>query len=245
MKLRSLMVALLAMALLLGGCKKDAVGSIAADLLYEKMGVSQQEGHFFFAGKVLSALSDSKQITYYEEQMEKNTFYQVEITDDFFGCMPDRVVTVCVLGGSENFPNRQALEPKAEYIFDTTLWLCDGEAVFLLPTFYDALPEKSGEDLYYTDRNGKGLLEDSYEDYKAAAIAMAETSGYSPETVLNSMKERLELAEKERTVARFEELKFADLDVAAVKAVNDLAVAYSEKCSTAEKTWEGIKDILE
>ncbi len=246
MKLRNIMLLLLSLVLLLSGCSSEDEAShpTTSEHLYERAAVSQAGGHFFFAGEVLSAATDSKQITYYEEQVEKNTFYQVEITDDLFGCMPERVITVCVLGSSENFIDRFALEEGEEYLFDTTLWVHDGAPVFLLPTFYENLPQVSDGALYYTDDSGKYLLDVDYEGYTTRLADMAADNNYTPKTVLNAAKERLELAATEQTVQHFEELKFTDPNKDLIRAVNRDAAALAEKAAVAENTWSEIKELL-
>ena len=105
---------LLAVVLLLGGCAKAPEGQVEQEVLFEKTAASLAEGHLFFAGRVTSALAEPKQITYYDAEAGKNTFYRVEITEDFFGCLPNRTLTVCVMGNSENFAERENLEKGKE-----------------------------------------------------------------------------------------------------------------------------------
>ncbi|MBQ7090028.1 MAG: hypothetical protein IJN82_02825 [Clostridia bacterium] len=246
MKLRKMMALLLAMLLLLCGCssEEEQPHAVTSGYLYERMEVAQKNGNFFFAGEVLSAMTDSKQITYYEEQTAKNTFYQVEITNDPFGCMPERVVTVCVLGSGENFIERFALEEGEEYLFDTSLWVHEGAAVFLLPTFYENMPQVEDDALYYTDRTGKYLLDVDYATYLAQLTERAAENGYTPKKVLDAAKAQLEEAANDRTVKHFEELDFEKLDEALIKAVNRDAAALAETAEKTPETWVGIKELL-
>jgi len=246
MKLRNLLLLLLSAVLLLSGCssEQEVSNEVTAEYLYERANVAQKEGHFFFAGTVLSVATEEKQITYYEEQVEKNTFYQVEITNDLFGCMPDRVITVCILGTSDNFIDRLALEEGEEYFFDTTLWVHEGAAVFLLPTFYENLPQISDDALYYTDKGGKYLLDIDYKTYTGYLTEQAEKNGYTPEAVLAAAKARLELAATDRTPEHFEKLEFSKPDNALIKGVNRDAAALLKKVNAAKNTWNEIGDVL-
>lgn len=222
----------------------QTAGTSEMGLVYERMSVSLERGSFFFAGEVLSSQTDTKQITFYEEEMPKSTFYRVKVTEDYFGCMPERELTVCVGGSGESFRNRMPLEEGKEYVFEATLWLMDGKAIFLLPSFYDVLPEISDGDLYVTDLSGKYLLEDDYATYCAQMKALAKEVGYGPETVLRAMDMRLELAANDRNVIFFKNQKFTKLDEGAIQAVNRNAAALRERLSATEKTWEGIKELL-
>ena len=246
MKMRNILLAVLCVLLLLCGCSSEEQpnDAVTVDYLYERAEVAQKAGNLFFAGKVLSVVTETEQITYYEEQTDKNTFYQVEVTDDLFGCMPNRVVTVCVLGSSDQFIDRFALEEGEEYLFDTTLWVHGGEAVFLLPTFYENMPRVSDGALYYTDDSGKYLLDADYATYTAQLKKMAGETVYTPEAVLSAAKERLELAASDRTVARFEELEFEKLDRALIEKVNQDATALAEKAKSVAATWSGIEELL-
>ena len=246
MKMRNLLLLMLCLLLMPSGCSSEQVPSnaVTAEYLYERAEASQNGGHFFFAGEVLSVMTDAKQITYYEEQTAKNTFYQVEVTNDLFGCMPDRVITVCVLGTSEHFVDRFPLEEGEEYLFDTTLWVHGGAAVFLLPTFYENLPQISGDSLYYTDDSGKYLLDVDYEAYTVRLTEMAKETGYGAQKVLAAVKERLELAAKDRTVEHFEKAEFEKPDQELIKGVNRDAAALLRKAEKAPESWSGIEEFL-
>ena len=131
---RNVAALLLALLVLLTGCSKQELGQMPLEELLEKTPVSMEEGHLFFTGKVTAASVMNRMISFYEVETEKSTFYQVEVTDDPFDCMPDRTLTVCILGSAESFGERNALQKDKEYLFDTSLWVQEDEAVLLLPT---------------------------------------------------------------------------------------------------------------
>lgn len=238
-------ILLLALCLLLTGCKDSGESAVKPmEELLEKTPASLAEGHFFFAGTVTSSATLPEMISYYETETEKNTFYTVEVTDDFFGCLPDRTLTVCVLGSTENFGSRAMLEKNAEYIFDTSLWVQEEEPVFLLSTFYEALPERSGESLFYTTgQEGKAVVSGSYQDYRARLLALAEEAGYGPELVLSAAKDRLQSA-VERDYAYFEALSFTVADSAALAITNQTAAALLDSAAATPASWEGIRGLL-
>lgn len=244
MKKRNLLAGLLALALLLCGCSEEAAGSVELESLLEKTEVSAAEGHVFFTGKVTSAMAEAKMISYYDAESEKSTFYKVEVTDDPFGCLPEQTLTVCVLGNTENFIDRTPLEKGKEYLFDTTLWVQEDQAVLLLPTFYLALPEREGDVLYYTDQAGKAMVKGSYQDYWTRLKELAAGQNYGPETVLAAAKDRLKSA-AERDAAYFEGLGFTGLDRAALSATRQTAAALLAQAENAENTWEGIQALLQ
>ena len=241
---RKIIALLAALLLLLTGCGEEATGEKPLAELLEKTPVSMQGGHFFFTGKVTEASAMKKMISFYEVEAEKSTFYQVEIIDDPFGCMPERTVTVCILGGAETFGERIPPEKNKEYLFDTTLWVQEDEAVFLLPTFYESLPEREGEVLYYTTTEGRGVVKGSYADYLARLQTLATENNYTAQTVLDAAKERLKSA-TERDAAFFKDLKFESVDQVALDKTNKKAADLLQKAESAEKTWEGIRGILE
>lgn len=243
MKKHNLAALLLALMLLLCGCSEKTSGTKDLDELMEKTAVSLEEGHFFFAGKVTSAMAEAKMISFYDAEAEKSTFYKVEVTDDPFDCLPARTLTVCVLGNTENFSDRMTLEKGKEYLFDTTLWVQGEEAVLLLPTFYLALPERDGAILYYTDQEGKALVNGSYQDYLERLLELAEQESYGPGTVLEAAKNRLQSA-AERGTAYFEELEFTNLDSAALSTTVQTAAALLEQAGRTEPTWAGIRELL-
>lgn len=245
MRKHNLVALVLALALLLCGCgKKEASGTKTLESLMERTSASLEEGHFFFAGKVTSAVAEAKMISYYEAEAEKSTFYKVEVTDDPFGCLPSRTLTVCVLGNTENFSDRMTLEKGKEYLFDTTLWVQETEAVLLLPTFYLALPEREGDVLYYNDQAGKALVSGSYQDYLEKLAALAEEKQYSAATVLSAAKSRLQSA-SQRDAAYFEGLEFASVDTEALNTTVQTAAILLERANSTESTWAGIQGLLQ
>ena len=142
--------AVLAALLLLTSCSKSDPSVLSLDTLFYRTEASLAEGHLFFAGKVISAAQQNRAITYYESETEVNTFYQVEVTEDFFGCLPERTLTICVMGTDAHFVSRTELQSDTEYLFDVNAWAGEDEMLFLLPTFYEALPQREGEYIYYT-----------------------------------------------------------------------------------------------
>lgn len=245
MKKRNLISMLTALLLLLCSCGGNPSGdTIKSADFFEKAAVSLEEGHIFFTGKVLSAVAEAKTITYYDSQAEKSTFYQVEVTDDPFGCMPARTLTVCVLGRTENFPKRVNLEKNKEYLFDVNLWVQGEETVLLLPTFYQALPERVEDVLYYTDNSGKAVMDCSYTAYYKKLLALAQENGYTAATVLAAAKERLQNA-TQRNAEYFEKLEFTDLDRAAITKTVQTAEVLLARANGTQTTWEGIKELLQ
>lgn len=243
-KMKRRIIALLAVfLLLLCGCDQKSNGVKPMEELFEKTPVSMEEGHLFFAGKVKAASAIKQTISFYEAEAEKNTFYKVEVTDDPFGCMPDREVTVCILGAADTFNERTLLLEDKEYLFDTSLWVQGDEVVFLLPTFYESLPERDGDALYYTTAAGRSAVDGSYADYSARLSALAKENAYGPEQVLTAAKERFKSA-KERDIAYFEKLKFEHLDGDVLTKTNQTAASLLEQADQAEKNWEGIRDLL-
>ncbi|MBQ8893769.1 MAG: hypothetical protein IJ043_05095 [Clostridia bacterium] len=245
MKKHNLLALLLALLLLLCGCsgQTESSGTKKLEDLFEKTAASLAEGHLFFTGKVTSALAEAKDISFYEAESEKNTFYKVEVTDDPFGCLPERTLTVCVLGNTENFIDRTPLQKGKEYLFDTTLWVQGEEAVLLLPTFYLVLPERQGDALYYTDQQTTAAVDGSYQDYLDQLRALAEENGYSAAGVLAAAKTRLESA-VERDSAYFEALEFETVDSGALNTTIRTAKTLLAKANAAQPTWEGIEELL-
>ena len=234
---------LLAAVLLLGGCAKAPDGRVELEDLFEKTSASLAEGHLFFAGKVTSALAEPKQITYYDAETGKNTFYRVEITEDFFGCLPERTLTVCVMGNSENFAERENLEKGKEYLFDCALWMEEDQAILLLPTFYQALPERAEEKLLLTQEGKTSAVKGSYSDYKEKLQTMATESGYTSSLVLQKVKDQLQAASL-KDVAYFEKLEFEKPDRELINATVAGASARVRAAEQAEESWEGIKELL-
>ncbi len=236
---------LLAGILLLGctACKEPA-DEKGTESLLETAEVSMNEGHFFFIGKVLSVVNEKKMITFYDAAIEKNTFYRVEITDDLFGCLPERVITVCVYGTGASFKNRKSLEKGKEYFFDTQLWADAQEPVFLLPTFYSGMPERQGEHLLLNEPEGTFDL-GRPDDYREELLALANRVGYGAKTVMTGMKRQLELAIQNSNKAHFDALDVKDTDEAFLAEVTATARRLSEKADAADETWNGIRGVLE
>ena len=225
---RRIIALLVALLLLLTGCAQKNTGEKPMEELL---------------GKVTEASAMKKMISFYDVEAEKSTFYQVEVTDDPFGCMPDRTITVCILGAADTFSERIALQKNKEYLFDTSLWVQEDEAVFLLPTFYESLPEREGNMLYFTTVDGRGTVDGSYEEYLARLQTLAAENEYTAQKVLDAAKERLKSA-AERDAESFEALKFESVDREALNKTNKKAADLLQKAETAEKTWEGIRGLL-
>jgi len=240
---RNVVALLIALLVLLSGCTKQELGQKPLEELMEKTPVSMEEGHLFFTGKVTAASVMNRMISFYEVETEKSTFYQVEVTDDPFDCMPDRILTVCILGSADSFGERNALQKDTEYLFDTSLWVQEDEAVLLLPTFYQSLPEREGDDLYYIGAEGRERVKGSYRDYLDRLQALAEENKYSAQRVLEAAEGRMKSA-AERDADYFKELKFEKTDAEAILKTNKKAADLLAKVKTAEKTWEGIRELL-
>ena len=246
MKKHNLIALMVVLLLLLCGCKQEeaaAEGSMKLEELFARTAASVEEGHFFFAGKVASAMAEKKMISFYDVETEKSTFYKVEVTEDPFNCLPDRTLTVCIMGNTENFPDRNVLEKGKEYLFDTTLWVQEEEVVMLLPTFYEVLPECREEALFYTDQSTTVVINGTRADYWAQLKKMTEEKGYAPQTVLSGIQGRLQQA-IERNADYFEELKFEALDRAALSRTVTTAEALLEQAKNTEPTWGGIEELL-
>ena len=234
---------LLAAVLLLSGCAKAPDAQVELEDLFERTSASLAEGHLFFAGRVTSALAEPKAITYYDAEAGKNTFYRVEITEDFFGCLPERTLTVCVMGNSENFAQRENLEKGKEYLFDCSVWMEEDQVILLLPTFYQVLPERAEEKLMLTQEEKTYMADGSYSDYKEKLQTLAQENEYSPSLVLQKVKEQLQAASL-KDEAYFEELEFEKIDGDLIKATVAGASARLQAAEQAEKSWEGIKELL-
>lgn len=245
MKKHNLIALLMLLMLMLSGCRQESGedGTKEMDELFVKTGASLEEGHIFFTGKVLSAMAEERMISFYEAETAKSTFYTVEVTDDPFGCLPDRTITVCVLGNSDNFLDRTLLKKNKEYIFDTTFWVLEDQAVLLLPTFYLVLPDREGDHLYYTSPAGSLEINGTYQDYWAKLKAMADERGYSAEKVLTAAKDRLEDA-VQRDAVYFQKLKFQKIDVDALVQTVETAKVLLDRAKNTQPTWEGIKELL-
>lgn len=239
--MRKFAALLLAVALLLSGCGRGAPET-DLDPLFTATETALSAGDFFFRGKVVSVLSTSRQISFYEADMGGNTFYGVEVTDDYFGCMPERIVTVCVLGSKEGFPNRTTLIKGREYLFDVSLWVQGEEPVFLLPTFYSALPEYRDGTLYWFDGE-ETVSPGRFEDYRARFDALA--ASYGPETVLTAVRERLALAAERNSGDFFTDLGFEQVDTDLLTQTAETAAALLARAEQTETSWEGIRELLQ
>lgn len=242
-KQTKLFALLLAVVLLVSGCAKAPDGQVALEDLFEKTSASLGEGHLFFAGRVTSALAEPKQITYYDAEAGKNTFYRVEITEDFFGCLPNRTLTVCVMGNSENFAERENLEKGKEYLFDCSIWMEEDQVILLLPTFYQALPQREGEKLLRTQGEETAAVKGGYSEYKEKLKSLAAESGYDPALVLQKVKDQLQAASL-KDEAYFEKLEFENPDRALINATVAGASARLKAAEQTEESWKGIKELL-
>ena len=234
---------LCALALLLSGCVREQKSGYSFEEMTLTLDAAVAEGHLFFAGEVLSAGTNKQMITYYDVEAEENTFYQVKVTEDFFGCMPEEPITVCIYGTAGQFADRSNLEKGKEYLFDTTLWVHGEEAVFLLPTFYEGLPERQGETLYYTVGGKTSLVEKSYEDYKEHLFALAEEKGYGPALVKKGMVSHLEQAVLKDS-AYFADLSFQKADESHLAATAATAQNLLEQLKNAAEDGEALRGIL-
>lgn len=231
------------LALLLCGCNTEKDTRYSFEELTLTMDAAVAEGHFFFAGEILSVGTNQTMISYYEMEAEENTFYQVQVTEDFFGCMPEEPITVCIYGTAGNFSNRSNLEKGKEYLFDTTLWVHGEEPVFLLPTFYEGMPERVGETLYYTTGGQPALVDATYADYKDHLFALAEEKGYDPALVQRSMISFLEQAAL-NDAAHFADLTFERVDAAHLDVTVAAAKTLLEQTKNSAAEWAALKEIL-
>lgn len=228
--------------LLICSCSKQG-GSGRLESLFTTTESSFQVGRFIFGGQVLGIKNDERLISYYDAPMGDNTFYSVRVTEDFFGYMPERNITVCILGNSETFPDRASLEKGKEYLFEVALWMDEEEIVFLLPTFYSALPELKDGKLYAMEE-GKRLLCGSLADYKGALLKKAEESGYSAATLLGGMKLQLENAAGRGDASYFKERRFEKVDEDALQKTASSAATLLKKVEKAEATWDGVGEVI-
>lgn len=243
MKKLKFLCAVLAAMLLLTACSKSDPSVLSLDTLFYRTEASLAEGHLFFAGRVVSATQQNRAITYYDSETEANTFYEVEVTEDFFGCLPARTLTVCVMGTDAHFVSRTELRSDTEYLFDVNAWAGEDEMLFLLPTFYEALPQREGEYIYYTKGETRYAVEGDYAAYKQALFAMAEEQGYGPAAAWNAIQANLQSAAK-KDAAYFKELKFEAIDKEAIGQVTAFAADRLAQIKTAPKAWAEIQEVL-
>lgn len=241
MKMLNWIAMILAVAMLLCGCSKSEDDVLTLESLFYRTEVAMQEGQLFFAGKVLNVVKQDRAITYYERETIENTFYEVEVTEDFFGFMPERTLTVCVMGTGEHFVSRTELNKGEEYIFQVQAWAGEEEMLFLLPTFYEAMPQKDGEYLYYTKGNSRYAVDGGYEEYKQMLLDLADQYSYTAQGVGESIFSNLQEASK-RNAAYFEKLEFKTIDRATLDSIAAFAAARSK--INAPKNAQEIKEIL-
>ncbi len=232
---------MIAFMLLLCGCQAEKKEGYPFEEMTLTLDAAVAEGHFFFAGEVLAAGTNKETISYYEMEAEENTFYQVKVTEDFFGCLPEEPITVCIYGTAGHFANRSNLEKGKEYLFDTTLWVHGEEAVFLLPTFYEGLPERQGEALYYTAGGQTALVDADFKDYQAHLFALAEEKGYTPALVKSAMAGMLEQAAA-RDATKFSE--FERVDQEHLQLTVDTAKILLEQTKNTAAEWAALREIL-
>ncbi|MBR4087089.1 MAG: hypothetical protein IKK30_04445 [Clostridia bacterium] len=228
-------------AVLLCGCSKSQENVMKLEDLFYRTEVAMEEGQLFFAGKVLSVQKQDLDITYYESETVANTFYEVEVTEDFFGFLPERTLTVCVMGTGEHFISRTEPEKGGEYLFQVKPWAGEEEMLFLLPTFYEALPRREGEYIYYTKGKQRYAVDGGYEDYKQMLLDLADRYSYSAQGVGEAIYSDLQAASK-KDAAYFEELDYKTIDRAALDGI--AAFAAERGNTAAPKTAQEIKEIL-
>ena len=243
-KINKLLALLLVFSLLLCGCNgKDRAGQAMMEEFLEEAEGAMVGGELFFAGKILGMAAEDRLISYYDAEMGKNTFYSVEVTEDLFGIMPDRTITVCVLGNSETFPDRNLLIKGKEYYFHTYLWVEGEELIFLLPTFYTALPEREGEMIYATYEDTRYLC-GSDEEYRQGLKAAEEKAGYGAAAVW--LRAETAFAEAGRKDAKyFENLKMKVKDPVLLKQTQRAAKELAGRLEKIDKTWEGLGGVFE
>ena len=241
MKKINLCAWLMLFALLLGGCKGSQEDLIPLEDLFYRTEVAMGEGQLYFAGKVLEKTYEDREITYYESESTSNTFYKVEATDDFFGFLPERTLTVCVMGTGEHFVSRAELEKGKEYLFQVNPWAGENEIIFLLPTFYEAMPQKEGEYLYYTKGETRYAVDGGIQDYKNRIDELAKEYGYTASAVGAAIIKNLQTA-SERDASYFEKLKYETVDRATIDGIADFAK--NKSLASAPQTAEEIKGIL-
>ncbi len=228
-------------AVLLCGCSKSQEDVMKLEDLFYRTEVAMEEGQLFFAGKVLSVQKQDRAITYYDSETIANTFYEVEVTEDFFGFLPERTLTVCVMGTGEHFVSRTEPEEGKEYLFQVNAWAGEEEMLFLLPTFYEALPQREGEYIYYTKGNLRYAVDGGYEDYKQMLKDLADQYGYTAQGVGKAILTNLQAASK-KDAAYFEDLEFKTIDSAAIDGI--AAFAAERGNIAAPQNAKQIKEIL-
>lgn len=234
---------LMAALLILSGCQSNDPSTLTYETMFEKTASSLKEGHLFFAGKVLEVAQKAEPITYYEGETPANTFYKVEVVEDYFDLLPERTLTVCIMGTTDQFSTRTDLEKNGVYIFDCTVWMHGEEVVLLLPTFYNGLPQWEGEFLSFTEKGVRYAVQGTYEEYKEALKELAEEQGYGPKAVMDAAKARLASA-GQKDAAYFEELEFETVDADFIGTTVAAANARLQVAEKLQATNEGVKELL-
>lgn len=229
--------------LLLSGCAQVKETNYKLDEVTTTLDSALEEGHFFFAGKVLTASTTQKMITYYDVSAEAHSVYQVQVTEDYFECMPEEPITVCVYGTKSNFNERVNLTKGEEYIFDVTLWVQEDQVIYLLPTFYESMPQKDGESLYYTADGKTAVVKGGYSAYRSHLLQRAKDLDYTPKRVLDAMAAMMKDAAL-RDAAFFKEKDFAKVDETLLKRTTTKASELLKRIEGKAPAWESISRVL-
>lgn len=232
-----------AVLLLVSGCSAPAETSYKLEEVTLTLDNALEEGHFFFAGKVLTASTTQQMITYYDVDAEAHSVYQVQVTEDYFECMPEEPITVCVYGTKSNFNERVNLTKGEEYIFDVTLWVQEDQVMYLLPTFYESMPQKDGESLYYTADGKTAVVKGGYSAYRSRLLQRAKDLDYTPKRVLDAMAAMMKEASL-RDAAFFKEKDFAAVDETFLRRTTAKASKLLMGIEGKAPTWESIRRVL-
>ena len=238
-----LWVLLTAATLLLSGCSAPAETYYALEDVTQTLDAALEDGHFFFAGKVLGAGTTERMISYYDMEADAHTVYQVEVTEDFFGCMPEEPLTVCVYGTKSSFNERINLEKGKEYLFDVTLWVQGEDPIYLLPSFYESMPERDGESLYFTQDEKTAVVKEGYSAYKEHLQERAAAMDYTAQRVWQKMTAHLQDVSA-RDTSYFEAAEFTDVDAELLKKTADKAEELMIKMVDKTPSWEKIAEVL-
>lgn len=244
-KILRIFALLLVLSLLLCGCgEKKSELQAEMDSFLQDAETALAQGEFLFVGKVLGKVTEDRLITYYDADMGENTFYSVEVTEDLYGCMPDRTITVGILGNSETFPDRTPLSKGKEYYFQTYLWVEGDQIIFLLPTFYTALAEREAGMIYATI-NGERHFCGSEEEYREALKQAEERAEYGPMAVWKTAEASFGAAYGRSTAAYFEKLEISVKDPETLEKTEETAYKLLQEIKKTEKSWEGLGDLLQ
>ncbi len=235
---------LIAAALLLSGCQsRPTQNRYPLDEVTQTMEAAVEEGHLFFAGTVLSVGTTSKMISYYDAEVENNTVYQVSVTEDFLGVLPQEPITVCIYGTKSNFGDRATLEKGKEYLFDTTLWVHGDEVVYLLPTFYQSLPQRQEETLFYIKNGVQAAVDGNFADYKEILYTLVQAKGYTPQLLQNKLVGQLQQAAA-RDSAYFAKESIPVTDEAHLAQTVATANTLLTRMEKTTPNWQGIGEVL-